>query len=209
MEKSFASNFYKISGILGGILFILFGVVFTYSHGTTPQNRMLPIFGFDQAVILTMIAFLFYLCLGITLISFKKYVLKTGKLGCFSYRMVLMSIFLLLVSLIMQNIMVDPHTEWNSPVAITGWLLQNISWLLFTVDMVILGIKLYKNGYSRQISLYTLLLGCLATLTFLGDFMIYRFSSGNVFWDIIHASIYLPLGFVWILLVYQISKLHN
>lgn len=46
--RSWESKFFKICGIMGGLLFILFGIAFVYSHGTTPQNRMLRIFGFDQ-----------------------------------------------------------------------------------------------------------------------------------------------------------------
>ncbi|WP_442600054.1 hypothetical protein [Neobacillus sp. D3-1R] len=209
MTKSYLSNFYKFTGILGGILFFLFGVIFAYSHGTTPQNRMLPIFGLDQAVVLTAIAFLFYICLGITLISLNKYVLKNEKIDRFSHKIVLVSIVFLLVSLIMQNVLVDPHTEWNTPIAIIGWLLQNLSWFLFTVGMVILGIKLYRNGSFRLISLLTILLGLLAALTILGDLMIYRFSNGSITWDLIQAIKYLPFSIIWILLVIHISRLKN
>lgn len=209
MTKSYMSNFYKVSGIFGGILFFLFGVVFAYSHGTTPQNRMLPIFGMDQAAVLTTIALLFYICLGITLISLKKCVLKKGKPGWYSYQTVLLSNILLIVSLIMQNMMVDPLTEWNTPIAIIGWLLQNLAWFLFTVGMIILGIQLFKNGSSRTISLFTVLLGFLATLTILGDLMIYSFSTGSFTWDIIQAMKYLPFSIIWILIVIHIFRLQK
>jgi hypothetical protein len=200
------SNFFKISGLIGGVMFMLFGVTFVYSHGTTPQNRMLPIFGVNQVIVLTIIASVFYICLGITLASLKKFVMETGKLGRYCYGIVLFSYITLLISLILQNIVVDPHTEWDSPISITGWIMQNLSWLSFTVGMVILGILFYKSGTFRHIALLNLLFGVLAILTFLGDLIIYSFSSGSVIWDIIHAAIYFPFGVVWILLAVQISE---
>ncbi|MCM3767042.1 hypothetical protein [Neobacillus niacini] len=86
---------------------------------------------------LTALTILLYACLGTTLVSFHKYAMKTSKLGRFSYRIVQLSYLTLLVSIVLQNIVVDPHTEWDSPVSIIGWILQNISWLLFTIAMVI------------------------------------------------------------------------
>jgi hypothetical protein len=86
---------YKASAIAGGIFFLLQGVAFTYSHGTTPQNRELPILGMEQAVALFLVAFLCCLCLFIALFGFKKLVVETGKIGKVMFRVTQASIIAL------------------------------------------------------------------------------------------------------------------
>jgi hypothetical protein len=77
-------RFYKIAGVIGGSLYILHGIAFAYSHGTTPQNRGLPIFGIQQANALTAIVLLFCLCFWFSLFGLKKERTKNkGRQGCY------------------------------------------------------------------------------------------------------------------------------
>ncbi|MBY0098204.1 hypothetical protein [Mesobacillus maritimus] len=196
-------RFYKISGIIGCCLYILHGIAFAYSHGTTPQNRELPIFGVPQATALTAIALSFCLCFWFSLFGLKKEVQPLGKVGKWSLTIAQLSFIALFVSGILQNVVIDPTIEWDSTIGIIGWLLQVLAWHIFAVEMVILSIVSFLT--KRSNSLLFLSMGIVALLSFHSELMIYTVSTGTLFWDIIHALLYFPFGIIWFLMIFKIE----
>lgn len=201
-----STSFYKSSAVLGGLFFILHGVIFSYSHGTTPQNRQLSVLGLEQSVALTIVSLLSCLLLWIGLIGLEIHVKKAGKTGKFLFRITQTTMLTLILSALMQNVFVDPRTEWDSTIAIAGWLLQLLSWGVFSIGMMSLGILFYKKGHSIILSFLTFVIGLIAVLTIQAEMMIYNLSTGTVIWDILHAGLYVPFGISWIFLTIQFPK---
>jgi hypothetical protein len=106
----------------------------------------------------------------------------------------------LFVSGILQNVVIDPTTEWDSTTGIIGWLLQIFAWHVFAFMMIILGIVSFNRKRSRPKSLLFLFLGIVALFSFHSELMIYTVSTGTLLWDTMHALIYFPFGMSWILM---------
>lgn len=198
-------RFYKISGIIGCCLYILHRIAFAYSHGTTPQNRRLPIFGIQQTTALTVIVLLFCFCFWFSLFGLKKVAHPLGKVGKWILTIAQLSFIALFVSGILQNVVIDPTTEWDSLMGIFGWLLQIFAWHIFGVMMVILGIVSFQTKSSRSESILFISSGIVALLSFHSEIIIYTVSTGTLFWDIIHALLYFPFGIIWFLITKKMS----
>ncbi|MDQ6422008.1 hypothetical protein RB620_21495 [Paenibacillus sp. LHD-117] len=191
------------SSILGGIAFAFLGAAWAITHGSTAINRQAYWLGlgnlqFSQLNIVYSVLFI------IGLSAFWKMTVKENKWAITGYRIAFVCLCLELVSQILQYHIVSPIRDVEATVVTIGFLIFWLSWLLFSLGMVILGLSMRLHSKFYRISF--VLIGVFQLAAFCTEFflisLLYDSTSvwGVSVWDVILGSVKVPFSLVWMIL---------
>ena len=129
-----------LAGMAGGLLSILFTYFYVFTHGSTESPRNATLFGltnlqYYQLSIVWQLLLLFGLA-GVY-VYFGNPAGRLGRRGTF---IALVGMTLLIVSTVLQVYLVDPDQHFESLPVQGGWMLQLLSYPVYAVGMVMLGI---------------------------------------------------------------------
>ncbi|WP_309121026.1 hypothetical protein [Paenibacillus sp.] len=183
--------------LLGGVYFMVSGIAFAVAHGSTTYNRNDPWLGVS-AVELSQFMFLSPLFFFIALLGYEESFEKVGRMGRVGLRTAQGSCLLQSVSFILQTNIVDPLTEWRSPVVVGGWLLFLLTVLSFVVGMSLWGAALaVRRALPRAEALLFLAVGVCSLGALLLEFWISETSDGSLMWEIAIGVKNVPLALCW------------
>ncbi|TLS51099.1 hypothetical protein FE782_17070 [Paenibacillus antri] len=183
--------------LLGGVYFMFAGIVFAVTHGSTTYNRNDPWLGLS-AVELSQFMFLSPLFFFIALLGYEESFGKVGRMGRVGLRAAQGSCLLQAVSYVLQTNVVDPLTEWRSPVVIGGWMLFLLTVLSFAVGMFLWGAALaVRRALPRAEALLFSGIGVCSLGALLLEFWISETSDGSLMWEIAIGAKNVPLALCW------------
>jgi len=189
-----------ISGLAGGVCFLFQSVAFAMTHGSTTVNRNESWLGID-AVDFGKLLFIAPLLFFFALLGYEESFAKVGRIGRFGLRLAQASCLLQSVSFVLQTSVVDPLTEWRSPIVIGGWLLYLLTVVLFSVGMSVSGAALaFRRTPARTEGMLFLAIGLCTFAAQLAELWISRQSDGSLMWNIAIAAKHFPAGLSWIAL---------
>jgi len=193
-----------VSSIVGGMLFIFQGVAFAVTHGSTTYNRNEAWLGVE-AVVLAQTSFVPPLVLFLALLGYGRRSKGAGRAARFGLRLAQVSSVLLSISFILQTNIVDPLTEWQSPIVMSGWLLFLLAVPLVCLGCVLWGAAARKTLSGMERTLF-LAVGVCTLGALAAEFWISGRSDGSLPWEIAIGAKNVPAGAAWIGLGILASK---
>ncbi len=195
-----------LAGILGGLLYILFAYFYVFTHGTSQVPRRATLFG------LTNLQYYRLSIIGQLLILFglvglyARYGGRAGRLGRGGSVIALLGMTMLVVSTVLQVYIVDPDQYFYSFPVQSGWMLQLLSYPVYAVGMVLLGIASLRSKRLRWLSALLVINGLLPFLSLVLPAYVTELSNNELMRDILYGTISVPYGLSWVLLGYLIAR---
>jgi hypothetical protein len=187
----------SLLSIIGGISFAFLGVAWAITHGSTGINRKGSWLGIDNLTFSQM-NLVYSLCFIAAMWGLSQVIQAKTKLAIVSYRIALVSLVFQMISQILQYYIVSPIRDVESTVVTLGFLMYWLSWTIFSISMMVLGLALRENTILINILLF--LIGLLTIVTFFAEgFWIGEIKDDDQR-DIILGILKLPLSLCWILL---------
>ena len=187
--------------ILGGLLFVVFGLVhFVFTHGSTGVDRHCTLFGLDGTDYCRMqVTWPALLLVGLVALR-SGYSGSLGRLGRAGIVTSVVALGMQIASIAMQCWLKDPHVaaDFESVTLTLGFYLGALSYLILAVGMVMLGIGAIRAGAWGWERFLPLVIGLLVMPTVL--FNMSGAAGGGLGWDLVYAASRFPLGLSWILL---------
>ncbi|HZG56290.1 hypothetical protein [Paenibacillus sp.] len=189
-----------VSGMIGGVAAIFTGISFAMTHGSTTANRNDAWLGVD-AVVYSQFLFIPPLFLFVALLGYEEIYKRAGTAGRIGLRLAQASCLLQSISFILQTNVVNPLTDWRSPIVIGGWLLFLTTVVTFAIGMLIWGAALAaKRLATRAERALFPAIGALTVAVQLLEFWITGTSDGGLLWEVAIGAKQIPLGLAWIAL---------
>ena len=212
LRSSMFMQWSALGAIFGGLLFIAFEFLYVFTHGTTSVPRNATVFGLTNLQYYRMSIVWQLLILFALLGTYARW-RRAGLLGETGSVLALLSFTMLVVSTILQVYVVDPSEYFFSFPVQSGWMLQLLSYPVYAVGMVLLGIGAIRSRELRWWSVVAVTNGLLPLLSLLlkpqlmwlllFPLATYRpdLTSSEVMRDIASGATSVPFGLSWILLV--------
>ncbi|MCI3926876.1 hypothetical protein MO973_42565 [Paenibacillus sp. TRM 82003] len=195
-----------LAGMLGGAYLLFSSVAFAMTHGSTTYNRNEPWLGVE-AVDYSKFLFLYPLLFFVALLGYEESAARAGRLGRVGLRLAQVSCMLQSISYVMQCNIVDPLTQWQSPVVIWGWLLFLLTVPLFTIGILLWAIALRRRRLlSRTERISFSVVGVCSVAALLLESWISTRSDGSWMWELAIAAKNFPVAFGWMVLGFMMAK---
>ena len=207
-----------LAGVFGGLLFIVFEHLYFFTHGTSQVPRNATVFGMTNTHYYQL-SISWQLLIVFALVGlYARYGMRAGRLGGGGSVMAVLGMVMLVISTVLQVYIVDPNKHFYSLPVQSGWMLQLLSYPVYSIGMVLLGIATFRSRVMPRWSGLMLIIGLLPLLSLMfRSYLIALLSLvitpivGAVFGsdltrDILAAAPSVPYGLSWMLLGCVIAR---